>query len=109
MTAKLPPLEHRGYPLVNIRRIGGSSTYVQHLDRPSLEVLCISDQGSSDAENIYLDVRQVLYDAYVNQTVIQGAGSIHSFTEQTGPFTFDSPYSGTWGAQGLILLGLRPA
>lgn len=108
ITGKLPPVAFRDYPLVNIRRIGGSAVDMRFLDRPTLEVLAVTDGTPVDAENLYLDVRQAIFDAVDRQTVVEGVGHLHSFAEQMGPTPFDSPYSNTWGVQGLIQVGLRP-
>lgn len=106
-TGKLPPLDFRDYPLVNIRRIGGNSVDVRYLDRPTLEILAVAGTPA-EAENLYLDVRQALFDAVDRQTVVADAGHLHSFAEVMGLTPFESPYSNTWGVQGLIQVGLRP-
>jgi len=107
-TGKLPPVDFREYPLVNIRRIGGSSIDVQFLDRPTIEILAVDDTPVH-SEDLYLDVRQVIFDLVQSQTVIEGVGHLHSFNEAMGPTPIESPLSGTWATQGLIQIGLRPS
>jgi hypothetical protein len=100
----------RTYPVLNIRRLSGLAVDVARLDRPVIELTAYGDKdmGLTGTENLYLDARQVLWDAVERQTVVSGVGYLHSFFEVMGPTQFDSPYDGTWRIQGLIQLGLRP-
>lgn len=101
-------VDTRTYPLVNIRRLGGLSVDVDLLDRPVVEITAYTRDGKPATENLYLDVRQVLWDMVKIQTVVPGVGSLSSFRETMGPTQFDSPFEDTWRVQGLIQLGLRP-
>jgi len=99
----------RTFPYVMVRRLGGLPVDVDLLDRPVIEMTVYGDQSLAATEDLYLDCRQVLWDAWKNQTVVTGEGYIHSYFETLGPTQFDSPWDGTWRIQGLIQLGLRPA
>lgn len=106
-TSWVPALEHRTYPLINIRRLGGLPVHVRRLDRPVIEMTAYSRDGAVACEDLYLDARTVVFDMVDKQTVTP-AGYLHSFFETLGPTPFDSPFEDTWRVQGLIQLGLRP-
>lgn len=106
-TSWVPDLKDRTYPLINIRRLGGISVDPKRLDRAVIEMTCFHNAGLIEAEDLYLDARQVLWDMVENQTVMP-AGYLHSFFETLGPTQFDSPFEDTWRVQGLIQLGVRP-
>lgn len=106
-TSWIPDVDHRQFPLVNIRRLGGLPVDVRRLDRPVIELTAISRDGIVATENIYLDARTVLWDMVKKQTVTP-VGSICSYFETMGPTQFDSPFEDTWRVQGLIQLGIRP-
>jgi hypothetical protein len=108
VTSWIPDVDQRTYPIVNIRRLGGLPVDVDLLDRPVIEMTAYGDVGLVETENLYLDARQVLWDAWKSQTVVAGKGHIHSYFETLGPTQFDSPFDDTWRIQGLIQLGLRP-
>lgn len=108
ITSWVPDVLQRTYPIVNIRRLGGLPVNVSLLDRPVIEMTVYGDVNLEDTEDIYLQARQVLWDAWDNQTVVPNKGYIHSYFETLGPTQFDSPWDDTWRVQGLIQLGLRP-
>ena len=97
----------RQFPLINVRRLGGLPLDIDFLDKPVIEVTAYSDVNLMDAENTLLDARQVLWDAWKNQT-LTAKGYIHSYFETLGPTQFDSPYDDTWRFQLLTQIGLRP-
>lgn len=98
----------RTWPVINVRRLGGLPVDPQRLDKPVIELTAYSDVGLVATEELFLQAREVLYEAWLNQTQTP-AGYIHSYFETFGPSQFDSPYDDTWRIQGLIQLGLRPA
>lgn len=98
----------RTLPYVMIRRLGGLPVDVDLLDRPVIEMTAYGDESLAATEDLYMDCRQVLWDAWKNQTVVPDVGHIHSYFETLGPTQFDSPWDDTWRIQGLIQLGLRP-
>lgn len=100
-------VDFRSYPLVNVRRLGGSPVNVDLLDQPVIEMTAYSRDGLVATEELYLDCRQVLWDAVKRQTVTD-KGSLSSFFEVMGMTQFDSPIEDTWRVQGLIQLGVRP-
>lgn len=104
----VPDVDDRQYPIVNVRRLGGLEVDVDMLDRAVIEVTAFTDTNLMDCENLCLDARQILWNAWKRQTVVTGKGSISSFFTTLGPTQFDSPYDDTFRVQTLIQLGLRP-
>lgn len=104
----IPSVKHRTFPLLNIRRLGGSAVDVKRLDRAVIEVTAYAKGGIEAAEDLYLDARQVIWDMVDKQTVVPEVGYLHSFFETFGPTAFDSPFEDTWRVQGLIQLAIRP-
>ncbi|MFD1045257.1 hypothetical protein ACFQ1S_06450 [Kibdelosporangium lantanae] len=103
----MPDVDHRTFPSLNIRRLGGLQRDVRRLDRPVIEMTAYSRDGLIACEDLYLDARTVIWDMVQQQTVTP-QGHLHSFFETMGPTQFDSPWDDTWRVQGLIQLGLRP-
>lgn len=108
ITTWIPDVDKRTYPLINLRRIGGSAVDVERLDIASLEVVVYSRDGLVATEDLYLDARKVIWEMVQSQTVTQ-AGYLHSFRETIGPTNFESPFEDSWRVQGAIQLGLRPS
>lgn len=104
----VPKIADRQYPIVNVRRLGGlARTDLDLLDHAVIELTVYHDKGLVEAEDLYLDCRQILWEMVRNQTLTT-AGYLHSFRETFGPTQFDSPFDDTFRIQGLIQLGLRP-
>lgn len=101
-------VDDRVFPIVNIRRLGGLPVDVDLLDRAVIEVTAYTDTNLMDCENLLLDARQALWDAWKKQTVVPNKGSISSYFETLGPTQFDSPWDDSWRMQYLVQLGLRP-
>lgn len=102
-----PDVKHRTWPYVNIRRMGGSAKHIRLLDVAVIELTVYDNRSLPEAEELYLDVREAVWDMYEKQ-IATPVGHICSFTETMGPSQFDSPFPGTWRIQGLIHLGIRP-
>lgn len=103
-----PDVDDREFPWLNIRRLGGLPVDVNMYDRAVMEVTAYTDTNLIDCENLLLDARQVLWEAWKAQTVVPTKGSIGSYFETLGPTQFDSPYDDTWRVQYLVQLGVRP-
>lgn len=103
----LPDLTDRVYPILKVRRLSGIAVDPKRLDRAVVELTVFHNQGIVEAEDLYLDARQVIWEMWDNQTVTP-AGHIHSFFETMGPTQMDSPFDDVWRVQGLIQLGIRP-
>ncbi|GGU45923.1 hypothetical protein GCM10010178_43040 [Lentzea flava] len=101
-------VDHRVFPYINVRRLGGFGRHPDWLDRATLELTVYHDEGLVAAEDLYLDARHALWSAVQHQTVTR-YGHLSSWKESMGPTQFDSPWDDTWRIQGLIQLGLRPA
>lgn len=104
----VPDVADRQFPIVGVRRLGGLPVDVDMYDRAVIEVTAYSDTNLVDCENLCLDARQLLWNAWKAQTVVPGKGSIGSYFETLGPTQFDSPYDDTWRVQYLVQLGIRP-
>lgn len=104
----VPDVADRQFPIVQVRRLGGLEVDVDMYDRAVIELTAYTDTNLMDCENLCLDARQILWDAWKTQTVVPGKGSIGSFFTTLGPTQFDSPYDDTYRVQSLIQLGLRP-
>lgn len=103
----VPAVEDRQYPILNVRRLGGLPVHPKLLDRPVIELTCYGDQSLPDTEAILYTARELLW-TMCNKQVVMPKGYVHSYFETMGPTQFDSPYEGTWRAQMLIQLGIRP-
>lgn len=108
ITSWYKSVDVRTWPFVTVRRLGGLPTDVRLLDKPVIELTSYVRTGIVDAEELYLDLRTALWDAWDQQTVVPGAGSISSYFETMGPTQFESPFEDSWRIQGLIQLGIRP-
>lgn len=108
VTSWVPDVEDRQYPIVNVRRLGGLPVDVDLYDRAVIEVTVFTDTNLMDCENLCLDARQILWNAWKKQTVVPEKGNIGSYFETLGPTQFDSPYDDTFRVQFLVQLGLRP-
>lgn len=107
ITSWIPDVDHRTFPLLNVRRLGGIPEDPTRLDTPVIELTAYASDGLITTENILLDARTVLYNAVQNQTLTD-SGYLHSYFETLGPTQFDSPFEDTWRVQMLIQLGVRP-
>lgn len=109
VTSWIPSVSYREFPLVNLRSLGGSRNgkYPHLLRIPIVEITAYSDTEYRDADELYDDVLDALYDAQLYQTMTPG-GYIHSIKETMGKTSFDSPFDATWRVQGLVKLGIRP-
>lgn len=104
----VPDIQDRTLPLINVRRLGGLPRDVDMYDRAVIEVTAYTGTNLMDCENLLLDARQVLWNAWKAQTVVPGKGSIGSYFETLGPTQFDSPWDDSWRVQYLVQLGIRP-
>lgn len=109
MVTWVPDVDERTFPMINIRRIGGVRNAKQPTlyGRPVVEMTCYSDKNLIEAEQLYEDALEVLYDAVKHQTQTP-AGYLQSIRETMGATQFSSLYTDSWRVQGLIQLGLRP-
>src|SRR5690606_23176260 len=107
VTSRVPNVEKRRLPLLNVRRRGGPPVDVELRDRPAVEITAVTEHDLATTEQLLQDARLVLWRMWKNQTVTP-AGYIHSYFETMGPTQFDSGMADTWRVQMLVQLGLRP-
>lgn len=100
-------IDHRSFPLVNVRRLGGTSVRPDWLDLPVVEITSYRKEGLVETRDLFLDCRELLWRAVQLQTTTE-RGYLHSFKDVMGGTVFDAPYGEAWRVQGLIQLGLRP-
>ncbi|AQP30879.1 tail terminator [Rhodococcus phage AngryOrchard] len=102
-------IDQRTYPMVNIRRIGGTrdGNFPNKLDHPVVEITAYTDEGLIETEELYSQALDVLYAAQRKQ-ILTPAGYITNITETMGMTQFSSLFIDTWRVQGLIRLGIRP-
>ena len=102
-------IDYRMFPLVNIRRIGGSrhDRRPTQLGMPVIEMTCFGTEGLIETEKLYESALEVLYEAVRLQTQTP-AGYLHSIKETMGATQFSSLFMDSWRVQGLIRLGVRP-
>lgn len=107
VTSWIPDVDRRSYPLVSIRKVGGTPVDMDVLDRQTIELQAIGNESLAATEDLFYDARYVIWEMVKNQTVTP-AGHLHSFTDSSGAMQLESPYTDTWRIQGLIQLGVRP-
>lgn len=102
-------IDYRTYPLINVRRIGGTRhrTRPTELSNPVVEITVYSDEDEIEAENLYEEVLETLFEAQLKQTQTEH-GYIHSVFETMGTTQFSSEFQSTWRVQGLVKVGIRP-
>lgn len=101
-------IDDRKYPIVNVRRVGGyrSRHTPNWLDKPVVEIAVYSADGLIEAEELYTQVLDILFEATKKQTVTSG-GHLSYMKETMGMTQFSSLFSNTWRIQGLIQVGVR--
>lgn len=102
-------IDHRVFPFINIRVVGGSRNDLRPntFGRSTIEMTAYTDTGLPEAELLYMDALEVLYEAVDKQTQTD-AGYLHSIKETMGMTQFGSLFADSWRVQGLIQLGVRP-
>lgn len=109
ITDWIPNTDHRVFPFVNVRRVGGvrHETRPFQLDKPVIEMTAYGKVGLAETEELYADALEALYEAVSRQTQTT-AGYLHSIKETMGATQFSSLFQDSWRVQGLIQLGVRP-
>lgn len=104
----VPDIDYRKYPVVNIRRIGGyrNRNTPAWLDHPVVEITVFSDEGLIEAEELYTEVLNALFNA-ADQQEMHGGGYVSYVKETMGMTQFSSPFQDTWRIQGLVQIGIR--
>ena len=105
----IPDVDYRTFPIVAIHRAGGT----RHPDLPwrfsppVLEMLAVSASDLAEAEELYDDALDAVYDAVRQQITVEGVGYLHSIRATEGAGQAPSPYADTWAVQGSVRLGVR--
>ena len=108
VTTWVPDVDYRGFPMLNIRRIGGIRNPKAPLlhSKPVIEMSAYSTEGLLECEELYEEALEVLIEAVQNQ-IQTPAGYLTSYFETMGATQFSSLYQDSWRIQGLIRLGIR--
>ncbi len=99
-----PDVDYRELPYVHLRRAGGarSERLPSLLSRPEVEVTVYHPEGLSEAEELYEDLLDALFDAEHSQTT-----ALHRITETEGLSQVPSRIPDTWSAQGVVRVSIR--
>lgn len=104
----VPDIDHRSFPMINIRRLGG----IRNPDAPGLhslpviEMTALHDKNLIACEEVYEAALDVLIDCVREQRPTD-AGYLQFMYEVMGATQFSSLYQDSWRVQGLIRLGVR--
>lgn len=105
----VPDVDYRTFPMIVIRRDGGTRN--RNLPKlhalPALEMTAVSADGLIDAEELYDDALDALYDAVDDQTVVPNQGRLQSLTESQGATQSPSEVPDTWAVTGSVRLAVR--
>lgn len=105
----IPDVDHRTFPLVLVRRVGGArhADHPTKLSLPVVELSVFSSAGLVECEDLYENALEALYAAVRRQTVVDGVGYLHSIRETQGATQSASPFPDTWMVRGSVRFGLR--
>lgn len=109
VTSWVNDVDHRTYPIVHIRRLGGyrDPSKKNMMDHPVIEMTALTDVGLIETEELYIQALDALMDAASSQKVVD-AGRLAYVQETMGMTQFSSLFVDSWRVQGLIKLGIRP-
>lgn len=105
-----PDVDHREFPSVTVRRVGGT----RHPSKPDelffaeVSVAVFSAESVPAAEDLYEGVLEALYGSVAAQRAVAGVGYLHSVKELQGLMSVSSPYPDTWTVTGRLRFGVRP-
>ncbi|UBI10050.1 hypothetical protein LA324_05425 [Corynebacterium coyleae] len=102
-------IDYREYPMVNVRRVGGprSKSRPHDLDNPTVELTAYHGDGLIEAEELYTQCLDLLFEAQEKQTTTE-AGHLSRVEEFMGMTQFSSLFQDSWRVQGLISMTIRP-
>ena len=108
ITTWVPDIDYREFPMLNVRRIGGTRNPDAPMihSKPVIELSAYTVEGLIECEELYETALDVLYDSVKDQTMTD-AGHLQSMFETFGATQFSSLYQDSWRIQGLIRLGVR--
>lgn len=105
----VPDVDYRTFPMVSLRRDGGtrSASMPRRFAHPVMELAAVSADGPIEAEELYDDALDALYDAVRRQITVEGVGYLQSISEAQGPSQAPSRYPDTWAVEGKLRLSVR--
>lgn len=84
---KMPRVVASRLPFRVIQRVGGSAVDARFLDGPAVHVISLAADDAA-AKALAREAGRRLYQAWRNQTGVDGLGHIHSVTEMAGPIRY---------------------
>ena len=108
-TSWIPDIDYREYPLINIRRLGGTRDRdaPDWLDHPTIELTAFTDVGLPETEILYARALEALFEAQKQQIVTE-LGHVSYVREIMGMTKVSSLFQDSWRVQGLMQIGIRP-
>lgn len=109
VVSSAPGPNDRQFPLVVISREGGTRHpgLPRRFALPVLELEAVSADGPVQAEELYDEALDALYDAVSQQLTIAGVGYLHSVNEAQGPTETPSEFPDTWAVTGSVRLAVK--
>ena len=101
-------VEHREYPEVRVRRLGGLNTLgsIQNgLEHPGGEITATTREGLAATEDLAIRCRNILVNS--RNVVVPGVGHLVRVRETLGMTQFPSEIQGTWRVQQLLRTDFR--
>lgn len=108
ITSWIPDVDHRVYPMINIRRLGGvrDRKNPEQLDHPMIEMTAYGTDGLPETEELYTRALDAILHAKETQKVSEN-GYLSYVREIMGQTQFSSLFVDSWRVQGIIQLGVR--
>lgn len=103
-----PPIRQRDYPLILVRRIGGSFVHPEFADRPMVDIQNWDLDSPAAAEDTALTIRAAIWQAFKDQRVVDGKGSIASVRESKSLSLIGDPGEKAWRFQQIHRIIIRP-
>ena len=101
-------VEHREYPEVRVRRLGGLNSLgsIQNgLEHPVVEITATTREGLAATEDLAIRCRNILVNS--RNVVVPGVGHLVRVRETLGMTPFPSEIQGTWRVQQLLRTDFR--
>lgn len=101
-------VEHREYPEVRVRRLGGLNSFgsIQNgLEHPVVEITVTTREGLAATEDLAIRCRNILVNS--RNVVVPGVGHLVRVRETLGMTQFPSEIQGTWRVQQLLRTDFR--
>ena len=97
--------------MIVIERSGGirNANLPRRYSQPVVEMTAVSADGLIEAEELYDDALEALYDAVRQQITVEGVGYLQSISEAQGATQSPSEVPDSWAVSGAVRLAVRSA